>query len=89
MVVPVFMSVCAGSWLMASVCSERMMAISSATSARWGKMDEISCPDLPHFLKGCCGPRQFSFAPWSWAMGWPLVIDSGIGWPFILASVGL
>ena len=32
MVVPVFMKVCAGSWLIASVTIERMMQISSATA---------------------------------------------------------
>ncbi len=89
MVVPVFMNVCAGSWLMASVFIDRMTHRSSATSARRGKMVESSIPDLPHFLNSCCGPRQTSLAPWSWAIGWPLVIDSGIGWPFRLASSGL
>ncbi len=88
-VVPVFMNVWAGSWLIASVCIERMMQRSSATSARRGKMVEISCPFWPHFWNGCCGAKQVSLAPWSWAIGWPLVIDSGIGWPFISASFGL
>src|SRR4051812_42184038 len=88
MVVPVFMNVWAGSWLIASVFIDRITHSSSATSARCGKMVEISTPDLPHFLNSCCGPRQLSLAPWSWAIGWPLVIDSGIGWPVILASVG-
>ena len=46
-------------------------------------------PILPNFLNACCGPKQLSFAPWSWAIGWPLVNDSGIGWPCILASFGL
>ena len=35
---PVFMKVCAGSWLIASVTIERMMQMSSATVARWGKI---------------------------------------------------
>src|SRR5262245_10116737 len=88
-VVPVFMKVCAGSWLMASVFIDRMTHRSSATSARCGKMEDTSSPDLPHFLNSCCGPRQLSLAPWSWAIGCPLVIDSGIGWPVILVRVGL
>ena len=60
MVVPVFMNVWAGSWLMASVFIDRMTHRSSATSASRGKMVEISIPDLPHFLNSCCGPRQLS-----------------------------
>src|SRR5579871_2416571 len=89
MVVPVFMKVWAGSWLMASVRIERMMQMSSAILWIFGKSVEISCPDLPTFLNSCVGPRQTSFAPWSWAMGWPLVNDSGIGLPFIFANSGL
>ena len=49
----------------------------------------ISWPLLPHFLNVCCGPKQFNLAPCNWAMGWPLVNDSGIGLPFISASFGL
>ena len=53
---PVFMSVCAGSWLMASPCMPRRMHMSSAhLSPSWGKMVLISSPDLPYFLNGCCG----------------------------------
>ncbi len=44
MVVPVFMKVWAGSWLIASVTIERMMQISSATVARCGKIVLISWP---------------------------------------------
>src|SRR5262245_10755796 len=77
-VVPVFMNVCAGSWLIASVFIERITHKSSATSAKCGKIDDSSRPDLPHFLNSCCGLRQLSFAPWSCAIGWPFVIDSGI-----------
>ena len=63
MVEPVFMNVWAGSWLIASVLSERMMHISSATVARCGKTSEISCPDAPHLRNGCCGARQRSCCP--------------------------
>src|SRR5262249_17891112 len=55
MVVPVFMNVWAGSWLIASVCSERTMQISSAMVLMCGKIELISCPELPHLLNGCCG----------------------------------
>ncbi len=48
---PVLMKQCAGSWLIASVCMLRMMAMSSATEPRWGKSSQISAPDLPNFLK--------------------------------------
>src|SRR2546423_12155224 len=69
-VVPVFMKVWAGSWLMASVTIERMMQISSATAPMCGKTSEISWPDLPNFLKAHCGPRHLScVSHWSWAMG--------------------
>ena len=42
MVVPVFISVCAGSWLMASVTIDRMMAMSSATLPMCGNNSLIS-----------------------------------------------
>ena len=40
-------------------------------------------------MNGCCGPKQLSFCPWSWASCWPLVRLSGIGLPCIAASFGL
>src|SRR5262245_51537486 len=69
MVVPVFMKVWAGSWLIASVFIERTIHSSSATEPRCGKISLISWPDSPNLLNGCCGPKQLSLAPWSWAMG--------------------
>ena len=55
-----------------------------------GKSSLISWPDLPYFLNvDAAGRSTFSFCPWSWAIGWPLVNDSGIGWPCISASFGL
>src|SRR5262245_41401636 len=64
---PVFIKVWAGSWLIASVWSERMMQISSATVPMCGKMEEIDCPLLPNCLNSCCGPKHFSWLlPWSW-----------------------
>ena len=65
MVVPVFMKVCAGSWLIASVTSERTMQSSSATPPRCGNSSQISWPDRPNFLNGCCGPKHLSACPWS------------------------
>ena len=61
MVVPVFMRVLAGSWLMASVCIERITARSSMCLARCGKSVVISVPLWPNFLNGNCGRRQASF----------------------------
>ena len=55
MVVPVFMKVWAGSWLIASVSIERTMQISSATLAEVREERQISWPDLPNFLNACCG----------------------------------
>ena len=89
MIEPVFMNVCAGSWLICSVHIERTMQISSAMLPMCGNSSQISCPDLPNCLKPCCGPKQVSFWPCSWAICWPLVNDSGIGLPCISASFGL
>src|SRR5205814_9762529 len=56
---PVFIRVCAGSWLMASVCIDRTTQISSAHLApSSGQRVLNSSPASPHFLKGCCGPRS-------------------------------
>ena len=89
MIEPVFMNVCAGSWLICSVHIERTMQMSSATLPMCGNSSQISCPDLPNFLKPCCGPKQISFWPCSCAICCPLVNDSGIGLPCISASFGL
>ena len=61
MVVPVFMNVWAGSWLIASVFIERTMQMSSATDAEVRKDLADLLPDSPNFLKACCGPKQLSF----------------------------
>ena len=45
--VPVFITVCAGSWLIWSVCIERTIAMSSAMPAMPGSMSEICWPDCP------------------------------------------
>src|SRR4030095_14309169 len=78
-VVPVFMNVCAGSWLIASVFIDRITQMSSAMEPKCGNSEQISVPALPNRLNSCCGPKQLSFAPWSCAMGCPLVKLSGIG----------
>jgi hypothetical protein len=61
--VPVFMTVWAGSWLIWSVCIERMMQISSAILAVYGRMSAISWPDWPCLRKVNCGARHFSSCP--------------------------
>ena len=58
MVVPVFMNVWAGSWLIASVRMERMMQMSSAIEPMRGNSSQISGPDLPNRLKSYCGAKQ-------------------------------
>ena len=63
MVVPVFMNVWAGSWLIASVVSERMMQISSATDPMCGSSSTISWLFLPNFLKSHCGAKHLSICP--------------------------
>ena len=63
-VVPVFMNVWAGSWLIASVCSERMMHSSSATVAEVRKdRRRFPAPTCPHLRKGCCGARAVELLP--------------------------
>ena len=47
---PVCWNVIAGSWLIASVCNERMMHISSASLAVCGKSSLIHDPDSPCWL---------------------------------------
>jgi hypothetical protein len=79
MIEPVFMNACAGSWLICSVCMERMMQISSAMPAMCGKISAISCPDCPCLWNSVNGPRALSTVFWSWASCWPLVNDSGNG----------
>ena len=60
---------------------ERTMQMSSAISAMCGKRSEISWPDLPYFLNSTNGPRALSTVFCSCASCWPLVNDSGNGWP--------
>ena len=87
--VPVLNTVCAGSWLIWSVCIERTTQISSATEAMCGRMLDISVPLLPHFLKECWGPRTLRALPCNWAIGLPFVTDSGIALPLYSSSNGL
>jgi hypothetical protein len=47
---PVCISLAAGPWAGRSEGIERMTHISSACSWSFGKISEISRPDLPHFL---------------------------------------
>ena len=68
---------------------ERMMQASSAMLPMRGNNSQICCPDLPNVLKPCWGAKQMSSFPCSWAICWPLVIDSGMGLPCISASLGL
>ena len=87
---PVFMKVCAGSWLICCVTIERMTQISSAIPPICGNALEIDWPDWPKVSNGCCGPRHFRFLlPCNCAIGWPSVTDFGIGLPSISASFGL
>ena len=88
MVVPVFMKVWAGSWLIASVTIERMMQISSATVAMCGKMALISWPLWPHSERMLRREADQLLAP-ELRDRLALVNDSGIGLPCILARVGL
>ncbi len=53
---PVFISVCAGSWLICSVHIERIRHTWSASPPICGNSDENSSPDFPYLLNGSCGP---------------------------------
>jgi hypothetical protein len=87
---PVFMKVWAGSWLIASVWRLRTIAIRSAIRAEIsGKIVEMFWPLWPARAKGCCGAKHLRACPWSWAICCPFVKLSGIGWPFIATSFGL
>ena len=60
---PVWIKVTAGSWLMASVCIERMMARSSAMPAMCGSSSDISAPDRPCFPNWNLDPTHTSLRP--------------------------
>ena len=55
---PVFMKICAGAWLKASVSIDFTMAMSSTTPARWGSSSETSAPDAPCLAKANRGPSS-------------------------------
>jgi hypothetical protein len=55
MIDPVFIRVCAGSWLICSVHMERTMQTSSATLPMCGNSSQISWPDLPNFWNRTAG----------------------------------
>ena len=86
---PVFMKVCAGSWLICSVHIERITHTSSATLPMCGNRSQISSPLLPNLRKPRCGPKQISGLPCNCAICCPLVKLSGIPWPCNSASFGL
>ena len=61
---PVFMNVWAGSWLICSVCIERMMQMSSAMLPMCGKMIADRLARLGRsWLNVACGPKHSSFLP--------------------------
>ena len=63
MVVPVFMNVWAGSWLIASVCIERMMQRSSATEPSCGKSSHDLLPGLAELLELMLRPEAVQLLP--------------------------
>ena len=62
MIEPVFMNACAVSWLICSVCIERITQRSSAIPAMCGKSSLTSRPDRPCLLKVVKAPRALSTA---------------------------
>src|SRR6516225_10193054 len=63
MIIPAFITKCAGSWLICSVVIERTIQRSSATLPISGNNSHISRPDFPNLLNLYCGPKQISFFP--------------------------
>src|SRR3954447_12598543 len=88
MAVPVFIMVWAGSWLIWSVTIDLTTQMSSAIFAAYGKKSLTQVPPLPCCLNLVSGPWTLRAWPWSWAIGCPLVNDSGIGLPSSSASFG-
>src|SRR6185369_5289908 len=56
---PVFIMICAGAWLKASVTIDLTIVISSAIVARWGRSSESSVALLPYLPKWNFGPSSF------------------------------
>ena len=81
-------SVWAGSWLIWSVRIELMTHRRSAIEPRWGKRSQMRSPLSPKDSKSKRGAKQRSSLPWSCAIGWPRVNDSGIGSPSMRRSAG-
>ena len=55
---PVFMKICAGAWLNASVTIDLTIATSSTTSARCGSSSDSSAPDRPCLANLNFGPSS-------------------------------
>src|SRR3954467_15385567 len=58
---PVFIMICPGAWLNASVCSDFTMHKSSATVARCGNNSDNSAPDCPCRANLYFGPSRVEF----------------------------
>ena len=81
MIEPVFMKAWAVSWLICSVCIERITHSRSACRAMCGNRSLISMPEAPCFWKPTNEPRALSSVFCSCASCCPLVNDSGKGLP--------
>ena len=58
---PVFMKICPGAWLNASVTIDRTMAMSSTTSPRCGSSSDSSAPLWPCLANLNFGPSSCEF----------------------------
>jgi len=88
---PVYESMFAGSWLIASVFIVRMIAMSSTILAVCGRISDTQAPDLPccwkEYADGATGKRF-----WPAVMPvtrWPLRTDAGRSWSKRFTSSGL
>ena len=63
MMEPVFMNMCAVSWLICSLHTDRTRHSSSATLPISGNSSQISMPPLPNRLKPNCGAKHFKRLP--------------------------
>jgi hypothetical protein len=63
--VPVFIIVCAGSWLIWSVIIDLTTQMSSVILAAYGRKSLTHVPFLPYCLNLVSGPWTLSVCPWS------------------------
>jgi len=85
---PVFIMICAGAWLKASVTSDFTIVMTSTMVARWGRSCEISVALFPYLPKWNFGPSSFELGLMN-AARYPLMSSGGGSVPLNFVSCGL